>query len=606
MKPGQVVWPAVVFLSGLILLSLTWTDAIQVADSGELVAAACNLGVAHPPGYPLYTLLGHVMCLLPGSTEAGRVAWLSVGAGLLAMLLVYTIVVRAGGRPWAAAAGALTLASGDIFWRYSSLPEVFGLNAALCLGVLFVSLEATRSEGASRGRQVIWSMLCGLTAGLALSNHHSAVWVLPVAVPAVLLPLRPVWALGARVAAGLAGGLLGLSPYLHLLLADPKILPRWGDTSTWSGFLVHFLRQDYGTFSLSVGGKASQYEALGYFFQRLPGQLTWVLWAAALAGVVALMGRATRSPWADISGLRLGRAGAGWFALACLLAGPGFFTLFNLGSAGTEAMVVERFFILPVSLLCVCVGLGLNWLDRAVLAMPDFQRTAPLWRVAAFVVLGITALGNHSHADVSDNYAVEDYAYNLLSSVDEGALVLGIGDVDTFSVMHAQRVLGYRPDVQFINVKLLLYPWYVAQKKRERPGLKYTFTRGNVNSIQLIRQEMARGVPVYLASAYNKKVLRAFAGYPYGPLIRLLSPFASSPPPAWVLERNERLYERFLRRGPLPDPKVDPWSAQMHESYAAAWQSIAGAALASGDRKTALRALSHAREWAPWKPLLGE
>ena len=269
-------------------------------------------------------------------------------------------------------------------------------------------------------------------------------------------------------------------------------------------------------------------------------------------------------------------------------------------------MVVERFFILPVAMLSVCLGLGLNWLDRALLARPDFQRTAPLWRVAAMVIIGITALSNYKHADVSDSYAVEDYAYNLLASVEKGALVLGIGDVDTFSVQHAQTVLGYRPDVQFINVKLLLYPWYVAQKKRERPELKYTFTKGNVNSIRLIRQEMARGVPVYLASAYNKKVLRAFAGYPYGPLIRLLSPWALSPPPAWVLERNEKLYKRFLRRGPLPDPLVDPWSAQMNESYAAAWQSIANAALAAGDRMTALRALSHARAWAPWKTLLGE
>ena len=73
-----------------------------------------------------------------------------------------------------------------------------------------------------------------------------------------------------------------------------------------------------------------------------------------------------------------------------------------------------------------------------------------------------------------------------------------------------------------------------------------------------------------------------------------------------MLERNERLYKRFLRRGAMPDPEIDPWSAQMHESYAAAWQSIAGAALASGDRETALRALSPARAWAPWQPAPGE
>ena len=604
MKLGPTLWPAALFLGGLALFSLTWTDAIQIADSGELVAAACNLGVAHPPGYPLYTLLGHALCQLPGSTPAGRVAWLSVGAGLLALMLVYLIVRRAGARPWAGAVAALTLATGDIFWRYSSLPEVFALNAALCLALVFACLEAARTPDAV-GRAA-WSLLCGLFAGLALSNHHSAIWVMPMLVPAILLPLGPAPRLGARLAAGLVGGLLGLTPYLHLLLASPDALPRWGDTSTWRGFVAHFLRQDYGTFTLSIGGKASQYEALWYFIQRLPEQLTWVLWLAAVGGLVLLIAVANKVAGTRSLRERMGRAGAGWLALTCALCGPGFFTLFNLGSTGTDAQVVERFFILPVALLSVCLGLGLMWLDRKVLDQPDFLRTAPLWRVAALVVVGITALSNYPRADVSRNYVVEDYAYNTLASVEKGALILGVGDVRTFSLLHAQEVLGYRPDVQFINVKLLLYPWYAQQKNRERPALKYRFTPGRVDTLGLIRREMDRGVPVYLASVYNNKVLRQFAGYPMGPLVRLLSPWTVSPPVAWVVKQNKALFSRFLWRGALPDPEVDPWSAQLQESFAASWHSMARAALAAGDRPLALRALARAKELAPWMTLLAD
>ena len=44
---------------------------IPGGDSGELVAEACHLGVAHPPGYPLYTLLGHVMVRLFGGARGG-------------------------------------------------------------------------------------------------------------------------------------------------------------------------------------------------------------------------------------------------------------------------------------------------------------------------------------------------------------------------------------------------------------------------------------------------------------------------------------------------------------------------------------------------------
>ncbi|MBW2731741.1 MAG: DUF2723 domain-containing protein, partial [Deltaproteobacteria bacterium] len=58
-RPGKAVEGLTIggaaLLTGALFLS-TWTSAIQVADSGEVVAVACNLGVAHPPGYPLYTL----------------------------------------------------------------------------------------------------------------------------------------------------------------------------------------------------------------------------------------------------------------------------------------------------------------------------------------------------------------------------------------------------------------------------------------------------------------------------------------------------------------------------------------------------------------------
>ena len=38
---------------------------VGFTDSGELAAVCTTLGVAHPTGYPLYTLLGHVSTLLP-------------------------------------------------------------------------------------------------------------------------------------------------------------------------------------------------------------------------------------------------------------------------------------------------------------------------------------------------------------------------------------------------------------------------------------------------------------------------------------------------------------------------------------------------------------
>ena len=43
----------------------TLAPTVSFIDSGELAAVACTLGVAHPTGYPLFTLLGWVFSELP-------------------------------------------------------------------------------------------------------------------------------------------------------------------------------------------------------------------------------------------------------------------------------------------------------------------------------------------------------------------------------------------------------------------------------------------------------------------------------------------------------------------------------------------------------------
>ncbi|MFN7971300.1 MAG: DUF2723 domain-containing protein [Acidobacteriota bacterium] len=59
-------------LTSLIVYSRTLAPTVTVEDSGELIAAAVTLGVPHPPGYPLWTILAHVFSLgTPGNRALG-------------------------------------------------------------------------------------------------------------------------------------------------------------------------------------------------------------------------------------------------------------------------------------------------------------------------------------------------------------------------------------------------------------------------------------------------------------------------------------------------------------------------------------------------------
>lgn len=56
---------AVAGLAADVLFALTAARDIALGDSAEFVTVAATLGVAHPPGYPLLSLLGHALTWLP-------------------------------------------------------------------------------------------------------------------------------------------------------------------------------------------------------------------------------------------------------------------------------------------------------------------------------------------------------------------------------------------------------------------------------------------------------------------------------------------------------------------------------------------------------------
>ena len=78
-------------LSGAVTFAVyfyTLAPTVVGGDSGELITAAHTLGVVHPPGYPLYTVLTKLFTLLPFGEIAWRVNLLSAVSGALAAALL--------------------------------------------------------------------------------------------------------------------------------------------------------------------------------------------------------------------------------------------------------------------------------------------------------------------------------------------------------------------------------------------------------------------------------------------------------------------------------------------------------------------------------------
>src|SRR5260221_4156054 len=122
-------------LVGAVLVVVTFglylaTAARDIAfgDTPELTAVALIAGVAHPPGYPLFTLIGWVFGQLPVGPLPFRIALLSVVCDTLTVGIIYAATFRFTRSILAASVAAIALASVPVFWVWSLVGEVFPLN----------------------------------------------------------------------------------------------------------------------------------------------------------------------------------------------------------------------------------------------------------------------------------------------------------------------------------------------------------------------------------------------------------------------------------------------------------------------------------------------
>ena len=131
------LWPSLATLVlSLIIYLATLAPTVTGEDSGELIAAAYEGGVAHPPGYPLWTMLAWLAIkLLPFGSVAYRANLLSaLLASAAAAVLCRTLQRFFNIGAAFAIAGGLCLAVGRHLWSQAVIAEVYTLHVLLfCL-----------------------------------------------------------------------------------------------------------------------------------------------------------------------------------------------------------------------------------------------------------------------------------------------------------------------------------------------------------------------------------------------------------------------------------------------------------------------------------------
>jgi hypothetical protein len=478
------------FSFGLLLYAPRAYRVLAVAgDSAELTTAAALWGVPHPPGYPLYTFVGHLVTLLP-IDPALAMHLLSALLHAAALGFVGCAIERFTGSVVAAAIGAGTLAFGRVFFLGSLYAEVFPLNELVFACLLWLA--------ARRGP---WPAMA-LVLGLGLAHHPMIV----LAVPALALLVRERPPKGLRLAVLAVASPVAAYALVPLAASREPYLS-WGDVHDL-GSLVHLVtRQDYGG-----PLRASRQLADGQLFERLDAFSAATFSSFGAAGSLLVAAGAVAACRRDR------RTGIALLA-AALLTGPIFATAnaFDLHSVYRVAFF-ERFFGMSHVALAVLAGFG-------VAGVEPWLGARPLGRVA-LAALAILTLGplvpNVAKLDVSSNRLGLAYAHDLVDSAPDGALVLLKGDMPTQAALYTCGVERRCGDRIVLAPGQLAMPWYRRQVERRYPALELA-ADGDVGSLvaHLVEHELPRRPVLVHEELLDQAASGPRAALPSGLLFRI-------------------------------------------------------------------------------------
>ncbi len=187
---------------------LTTAPAVTEFDSGELAAVQATLGIAHPPGYPLFTIVGYLFSKIPSpftpifQLHILCVIWTTLSAVFFVRIVELIInnfeEFRSQSSSDISSLERLLftnlderskyiaiITSGFIFafsrnlWEECAEVEVYSLAIFIGTLIIYFTLKAFLDKTTSKTGVSKYWMIVALIFGLGFSNHMMTLYLIP-------------------------------------------------------------------------------------------------------------------------------------------------------------------------------------------------------------------------------------------------------------------------------------------------------------------------------------------------------------------------------------------------------------------------------------------
>ena len=432
---------ASLFFWGFYLKLLSPT--VTLKDSGELITAAYALGIAHPPGYPLYSLFAHLFCQIPLGEIAFRVNAFSAFFGVIGLLLCALIIFLLGGGFIGVVAGVGLVGSAHVTLSTALVSEVYTFEIAVLLLSFYWLIRATNYRGA------IFSL------SLLLALHpKNIIYFLPLFLfflfsyqlksPKKILGVFLIFIM-----------LLGVYLYLPLRAKkDPAL--NWNRPASFSSMLFHLSGKEYQGRILKPGVRQVDLFKKN-FALNLIVNFSWFGLILGLGGLISLFYFRQ-------------------YRLIFLFVGISFLNLlFGIMALDPVEGFLTHFYLPVIFIIALLVGEGVRGIPALIYEIfPRTKRDTLVKQFMIVVVLSsfaarIPKVSNFPPLpDRHNDYVAYDFAANQVKSLLPNALLFAVGTRMTFPIKYLLLTQNRRPDIMLVEggfLKPVYRKWYLPSLK---------------------------------------------------------------------------------------------------------------------------------------------
>jgi len=458
------------------------SEFIFGGDSAEFVTTTLTYSIPHPPGYPLYTLLGIIFNRLFFFLPAIKaINLISIISHLITIYFIFKILKELKLNIIFIVLSLFFYSFILTIWLYNIVPEVYALNNLIISGIIFFGLKFKKTK------KTIYRKLFFIFFGLGLSHHHSIViFVIPF-----LILYKKFFSLDILFS------LIFIPFYLYPVIAsyfNPPI--DWENSKSLSGLIRLFTRYSYGTFSAYFGSIPSlinQFTTLISSFILVIGEFKPFGVFLIFLGVINLI----RKNKFFFKYLLI------TFFLYLLFL---YLTNFNLTYSFSLA-TFERYLIGLYLILSLYLAFGIDKFYQLIYKLKekliDFKTSKliiPSYYLTLIIFLFINFFNNFKVIYLlkkADHF--EKLAKTILEIPEKNSILLLKSDLTYFPISYFYYYLKFRSDIKLIFPPMLSRDYYKERVKNEFSDINISNNYSIIDFININKDKN-----IYSEISYNE------------------------------------------------------------------------------------------------------